>query len=409
MKFAISLSLAAAAASMLSAQSSMRETVLRQAAIDAGIVEPLSLVPAVPSDLAAIGERLFESELLSLNGDTSCSSCHLDQFGSADGLRVAIGVGGRGEGNERAASGGDVVPRNTLPLWGRGGVGFETFFWDGKVSRTPDGLFSQFGAQAPSDDPLVIAAHLPIVQLREMLAEDELTDMEYRTETVESATQIGEIVVDRIRGDRELGPALAEARGTSLDDLAFIDIAEALAGFVRTKFAMRPSAFSNFLFQDGLLTEEELHGGLIFFGKGRCSSCHSGPYLTDFDFHTLALPQAGSGVNGFGVDYGRYNATLDTSDLYRFRTPPLWQVTETGPYSHSGSVDRLDDMIRYHFDPLFEWNPDRLSTEERVEFTRRLVLWGRDPTQIPALAEDEVDALVAFLTTLRFDTTSDPE
>tara|TARA_R110000868_G_scaffold162329_12_gene393493 strand:- start:15838 stop:17070 length:1233 start_codon:yes stop_codon:yes gene_type:complete len=409
MKFAISLALIAASTSLLAAQGSMRERVLRDAALAAGIAEPEALNVPVPDALVAVGADLFQSTLLSFNGDTSCSSCHLDQFGSADGLRVAIGVGGSGEGAERAQSGGDIVPRNTLPLWGRGGLGFETFFWDGKVAVTEEGIFSQFGPDAPSQDPLVVAAHLPVVQIREMLAHDELIETEYETETVDSAAVIAVRVADRIRDDPSLGPALGGAQSVELTDLAFIDIAEALAAFIRSNFRMQPSRFSNFVLRGGELSNEEVRGGLLFYGKGRCSACHAGPYLTDFDFHTIALPQAGFGINGFGVDYGRYNTTLDTEDLYRFRTPPLWQVTQTAPYGHSGSIDDLGDMIRYHFDPLFEWTPEGFSTDERVEFTRRLLLWGREEVQIPAMSDDEIDALVTFLNTLSFAPASAPD
>lgn len=403
MKFAISTVLAALLATIATAQSTMRERVLREAAIEAGLQSAEALETDVPAELVSVGEQLFNSTLLSLNGDTSCASCHLDQFGSADGLRVAVGVGGVGEGTARAESGGDIVPRNTLPLWGRGGPGFDTFFWDGKVQATDDGIFSQFHENVPSDDPLVVAAHLPIVQISEMLVEDDEIVADYRTETVASAQDIYERVTHRIREDQVLGSALARARHIEPREINFIDIAESLAAFIRSEFQIRSSPFSEFVFEDGELSAEAIHGGLLFYGKGRCSSCHNGPYFSDLQFHVLAVPQEGFGMNGFGVDYGRYNATLRPSDMYRYRTPPLWQVTQTSPYSHSGAVDRLDDMIRYHFDPLFAWAPENLSVEERVEFARRLTLWGEDMPDIPALSSVEVDALVEFLTTLEMD------
>lgn len=403
MKFAISLVLALSVSSVVSSDVPMRERVLRDAAIAAGLVEPAQLVPEVDADLAAIGERLFASEALSLNGDTSCGSCHLDRFGSADGLRVAVGVGGTGEGDERARSEGAVVPRNTLPLWGRGGPGFETFFWDGKVTVTKDGIFSQFGDEVPSEDPLVVAAHLPVVQIREMLIDDDRVEQEFQTETVESATAVMALIAQRIADDPELGSALAAAQNLTVEDIQYLHIAEALAAFVRSNFRMRDSRFTDFVFEDGPLEGDEVQGGLIYFGKGRCSSCHGGPYLTDFEFHSVPFPQASFGLNGFGVDYGRYNATLAVEDLYLFRTPPLWQVTATAPYGHSGSVDDLRDVIRYHFDPLFAFNANELSEVERVERARSLALWGNQSPQIPVLSETEVDALVAFLETLTFE------
>ena len=65
----------------------------------------------------------------------SCGTCHLSKFSSADGLPNAVGVGGQGEGMERMLSDGEIVPRNTLPLWGRGSKDFNTLFWDGKITQ----------------------------------------------------------------------------------------------------------------------------------------------------------------------------------------------------------------------------------------------------------------------------------
>ena len=74
------------------------------------------------SDLSKSGEALFESTAISLNGDISCSTCHLDSKGSADGLPLAAAIGGKGKGIARFNSGAQLLPRNTLPFWGRGGA-----------------------------------------------------------------------------------------------------------------------------------------------------------------------------------------------------------------------------------------------------------------------------------------------
>ena len=59
-------------------------------------------------------------------------------------------------------------------------------------------------------------------------------------------------------------------------------------------------------------------------------------------------------------------------------------------------------MIRYHFDPLFRWDPSEMTVDERVEFSRRLALWGAESPQIPSLSDDELQELSAFLETLSF-------
>ena len=79
------------------------------------------------------------------------------------------------------------------------------------------------------------------------------------------------------------------------------------------------SKFESFVYKNTKLSKDEIEGGLIFYGKGKCSVCHAGTHLSDFKFHNIIFPQLGFGRNGFGVDYGRYNITFDPKDLYKLR------------------------------------------------------------------------------------------
>ena len=104
--------------------------VLQKNIIEWGYLTHDQVNPEFDENLSSIGELLFKNEQLSFNSEISCRSCHLDKFSSTDGLPNAIGVGGSGEGSKRIKSGGLVVPRNVLPLWGRGIANFNPFFWD---------------------------------------------------------------------------------------------------------------------------------------------------------------------------------------------------------------------------------------------------------------------------------------
>jgi len=401
-KSAISFAGIILAATAFASDISLRERTLRDSAIDNGFIDPEQLSPEVNEFVVRAGELLFESTILSFNGDISCSSCHLDEFGSADGLRVAIGVLGEGSGVARSSSDGLVVPRNTLPLWGRGAPGFTTFFWDGKVDVVDGQVTSQFGNSAPSEDPLVVAAHLPLVQVREMLLDDAEVSSEFLTESVDSANAIFSQISERVAQDEQLGQALAAAFDIEGNQIEVEHITEALAAFIRHRFQLRRSRFSEFLVGRGSLSEDEIRGGLLFYGKGRCAGCHNGPFYSDLEFHAVPFPQSGFGINGFGVDYGRFNVTLRSEDVYRFRTPPLWQVSETAPYGHSGSADTIEQAIRYHFDPLYDFHSEDLSDRDRVEFYRRLTAIDRSILGIPYLSNEEVDLLVSYLHTLTF-------
>lgn len=403
MRFATSI--AALAAAFLSASGSHANTLeefLRDAARDNGLVPAAETHVAIDAELARLGKHFFESKSVSLNGQISCRDCHLDKFGSADGIPNAVGVGGQGEGKERVASGGAIIPRNALPFWGRGGVGFNVFFWDGRVDFSGEQPISQFGDVQPSDDPLVVAIHLPPVQIREMIIEDALVSTNKREDARSAAALYGAIVERLLANEADAMHDLAVFLATEPNELSFVHVAEAIAGFIRQEFRLRESRFHDFVFNAAPLTESELRGGMLFYGKGKCAVCHSGPYLSDFDFHAVAFSQLGYGMNGFGIDYGRYNVTHNPQVLYRFRTPPLFNVEKTAPYGHSGSVATLEEAVVYHFDPLRNRDMSGMDALQRHEFYKSIVAAGSDMLQISYLDDEEVADLVAFLKALSF-------
>lgn len=113
--------------------------------------------------------------------------------------------------------------------------------------------------------------------------------------------------------------------------------------------------------------------------------------------------QAGFGRNGFGVDYGRYNVTQAVDDLYRFRTPPLYNVTKTAPYSHSGSVYSLEDAIRSHVDPLAVFPQLPSDPAQRSRFYEFLRQWAKEPIFGIHLDDAEIRQLASFLGTLEYE------
>lgn len=378
------------------------DNILREAALKNGFLAAEETHSRIDPTLASLGKKFFEAEDLSLNGDVSCRNCHLDEFGSADGIPLAIGIGGSGEGPERALGGGAIIPRNTLPLWGRGGVGFNVFFWDGRVDFSVGDPVSPFGNELPSKDPLVTMVHLPAVEIREMLIEDDFV-AEQKQETAESAARVFQAIVERLK---QAEPSVTNDLAVHFDiephQLSYVHVATAISAFIRDAFRLKTSPFHRYVFEGAPLGAEAKRGGLLFFGKGKCATCHSGPYFSDFDFHASAFAQLGFGKNGFGVDYGRYNVTHDPADLYRFRTPPLWNVVKTAPYGHSGSHNSLEEVITAHFDPLRFIEPSEMSPHERYELYRRMIAAARDMAVIGYLDDDEVSQVVTFLHTLSY-------
>jgi len=386
------------------------DQLLRAQASKAGWLPAKELFNPIDSSLKTVGKKIFESESISLNGNISCRTCHLDEFGSADGLPVAAATGNddlmlEGSssvvGMDRVKAGAKLLPRNTLPFWGRGGKGFKSFFWDGKIEIVNGQIRSQFGSRPPSKDLLVSAVHLPVVEIREMLNEDDGVD-ELRRESVDSAAKVYQKVVERLK-TRE--PEITDELRSLLDkkpaQINFVDYARAVAAFIRDEFKIKTTRFENFMLGKGKLSQDELRGGLIFYGKGRCSVCHSGPYFSDFQYHSVPIPQFGFGRNGFGVDYGRYNATFDPGDLMKFRTPPLINVEKTAPYGHSGSLNSIEDAVGAHFDPLRYVDLVGMKPYSRHEFARQIS--RADSVGIVSYLNDrEVRQVSLFLRSLSF-------
>jgi cytochrome c peroxidase len=360
------------------------EKLLKDAVLLNGFKSANEINPETNDELVMIGKNFFNSENISLNGDTSCQTCHLDKFGSADGIPNAVGVGGVGEGAERVKNYGAILPRNTLPLWGRGIENFDVLFWDGRVEKVEEYIFSQFGKDFPSNDPLIVAAHLPPVEIREMLVEDKfITDN--KQERLNSAENVFSKLADKARlVEAEAMQNLADFHNINISDVTYFHIAESIAEFIREKFAVQQTKFHKFVFEDGSLTEDEFNGAMLFYGKGKCASCHSGPLLSDMQFHTIAFPQIGYGKNGFGIDYGKYN------------------TSHNFPYSHSGSVADLEEAVVYHFDPLRFFDASESNELDRVEYYKRLSLATKSELLTVYLSKEEVDEIISFLKTLSF-------
>ena len=109
-----------------------------------GFVPHQQLFNDKDSDLSKVGKILFDSKAISLNGDISCSTCHLDNKGSADGLPLAAAIVS-GEGVERFRSGAQLLPRNTF-LLGKRGIGFNTFFGTARYNKRMEQPNTKFSA-----------------------------------------------------------------------------------------------------------------------------------------------------------------------------------------------------------------------------------------------------------------------
>ena len=156
----------------------------------------------------------------------------------------------------------------------------------------------------------------------------------------------------------------------------------------------------------------------LFYGRARCATCHSGPLMSDQEFHALGLPAFGPGkTRRFDPqprDVGRMGETDRLEDAYRFRTPMLRNVALTAPYGHNGAYPTLEGIVRHHLDPvaaLAAWRPedarlpradwlaagDFAVRQDAREMARQAAVIDIAPV---ALSDAEVAEVVAFLRAL---------
>ena len=109
-------------------------------------------------------------------------------------------------------------------------------------------------------------------------------------------------------------------------------------------------------------TRTELHGQDVFFGKGRCATCHTPPYYTDNLMHNLKAerfykPQM---ING------RYAAS--DGPIKNF---PLRGIKDSPPYLHDGRLLTLEDTVEF-FNLILGTELTEQEKEDLVEFMRAL-------------------------------------
>ncbi len=85
-------------------------------------------------------------------------------------------------------------------------------------------------------------------------------------------------------------------------------------------------------------TPAELRGQEVFFGKGRCSTCHTAPYYTDNLMHDLKTERFYKPVTINGM-----HAAGDGA----IKTFQLRGITDQPPYLHDGRLLTLDDTVEF--------------------------------------------------------------
>ncbi len=318
---------------------------------------------------AELGQLLFYDPILSGNRDISCATCHHPAFGTSDGLSLGMGDGGIGLGPDRVADPDNMpeqrIPRNSPALFNLGAKEFTVLFHDGRIEVDPN---RPGGLRTPLDADMVtgFASLLSAQTMFPVLSADEMAG-HYSENDVAQAVRRGmitgqggawDIIAKRVADISAYSDAFVAVYDhiDSPDQIGFTDISNAVAAFMELEWRSDNAPFDAVLRGEASLPEPAATGMALFYGEAGCVSCHSGPFLTDHQFHAMGVPQIGPGkaerFESHASDLGRYRVTGDAADLYAFRTPSLRNVALTGPYGHSGAYADLRAFLVAHLDPV---------------------------------------------------------
>jgi len=234
-----------------------------------------------------LGYQLFFDKRLSKDGSMSCESCHHPELAWTSGKAVDPKVGG-------------AMNKRNAPTMENVAY-YQSFYWDGR-SPTMEAVSAAAWKGQLGASPDEIAPKLNAV-------------VAYR----------------------------AQFQRAFKEDATGKNIAMALASFLRAlKTGNAP--WDKYEQGDKGAVGRTVQRGYRVFQNARCTLCHVPPLYTDSQFHNVGLgwekPEADR-------DHGRMDATKDSKDDGKFKTPTLRDVARTGPYFHDGSVKSLSEAIDY--------------------------------------------------------------
>jgi len=324
---------------------------------------PVSETNPLTPEKITLGRKLFFDRRLSPNDTMSCAMCHIPTQGfTVNETRLAVGMNGQS------------TKRNPPALYNVAYL--RVLFHDGREFTLEDQVIS----------PLI--------------------------NPVEMANPSIGYVINKIRRLPDYAEQFRQIFG---EEVSVATLGKALASFERTLLSGN-SPFDRWYFgkEQSTVSQEVKTGFRIFSGKGQCVTCHTvtkdAALFTNQSFHNTGvahlqlIPEKSVEVDlGGGLtvtmprtqvnevltppeqDRGRYEVTLDPTDLWRYRTPSLRNVALTAPYTHNGALLTLEEVVAYY---------DRGGTGHE----------GQDPKIAPlGLTREEKQALVAFLRSLTGD------
>jgi len=368
----------------------MKRAVLIAMAFTALAAPPLRAGEGAYPSLEAWGEALFFDANLSKNRTEACATCHDPAAGFSDpretlaGRAVSLGDDGASLGDRNAPT---ASYARFSPPFGRTADGK----WQG--GQFHDGRAATLTEQAKGPPLNPIEMGMPDVAA----------------------------VAARLRENPRYVATLAALRPGADDAAAFDAMVEAIAAYEASDtFAPFDSKYDRFLRGEAKLTDQEELGRLLFFSNQftNCNLCHQlrgtpgaeEETFSNYQFHNIGVPanravRAANGAAPDRVDRGLLEnpAVTDPAEAGKIKVPTLRNVAVTGPYMHNGVFADLRTVILF-YNSYNTRRPERhINPETGAPFDPPEVAQNLSRTELeagPALDDQRIDALVAFLKTL---------
>lgn len=340
---------------------------------------------SITKEKVALGKLLFHETGLATNpkkeesmGTYSCASCHHVKAGFQSGTRQGIGEGGIGFGligetrhlsDTYDATNVDVQPLRSPTILNSAYQ--DVMLWNGQfgATKTNIGTESQWTEGTPKE-------------------KNNLGFEGLETQAIAGLgvhrLNIDSVMIQENAIYKELFDA-AFPNTPVMERYTLNNGGLAIAAYERTVVASE-APFQQWLNGNTeALNDKEKEGAILFFGKAKCYSCHSGPGLNGMDFHALGVNDFEEGeVIGQIQDNdrkGRGGFTQNPDDDYKFKTPTLYNLKGLKFLGHGGSFSSVREIISYKnkaiaenplvpaskLSPLFK--PLKLSIEEIDQLT----------------------------------------
>ena len=374
-----------------------------------GSTAPVDSPQAIPaqaeaelSAVAAIGELLFHDAGLSASGQVACDSCHAETAAHAQPQQpnpaTAVPLGGTTANTQGFRNAPSLRYLRFNPA----------FYFDN--DGVPTGGLNRDGRA----DTLAAQARRPFLAPHEM-ANGAIGDVVAKLQSASYVNRFTAVFGSAVFDD----PAVAFERMLLALQRYQLEARE---------FAPFDSKFDYFLAGKARLSAPELRGLALYNNpaKGNCAACHPStrapdgtpPLFTDFTYDTLGVPRNLDIAANADPDY--FDLGLcgpDRTDLAdrpalcgAFKVPSLRNVALTAPYFHNGRFQSLREVLGFYVrrdtNPE-EWYPEggaRLFDDLPVQHLRNVNRseppYDRGPGDLPALADREIDDVIAFLNTL---------